>query len=103
MACLPEVRERCPLITKPGPPPALPYGLAELDALLPGRAAEMTNAVRGLRTAPVWSFRLTYATQTLPELCRRLEDARGLALRGRTIEAGKKYQAVVVSSQGAAP
>jgi hypothetical protein len=34
VACLPKITERCRLVTSPTPPPALPGGFAEVDALL---------------------------------------------------------------------
>jgi hypothetical protein len=32
-ACLPKIVERCWLVSQPTPPPTLPAGFAELDAL----------------------------------------------------------------------
>jgi hypothetical protein len=52
-----------------------------------------------LRRFQVWWFRVGIAEQILPDLCGRLERARELAMEGRTFEAGKKYQAVLVASQ----
>jgi hypothetical protein len=99
MACLPEVKERCPLIIEPSRPPALPHDLAQLDGLLIRRATELVEASRGLRRFQVWWFRVGFAEQILPDLCSRLERARELAMAGRIAEAGRKYQAVLVASQ----
>jgi hypothetical protein len=99
LACLPEIKERCPLIIRSTPAPALPHDLAQLDALLIRRATELVEASRGLRRFQVWWFRVGFAEQILPDLCGRLERARELAMAGRTFEAGRKYQAVLVASQ----
>src|ERR1044071_659908 len=84
LACLPEIKDRCPLITSANPTPALPHDLAQLDALLIRRATEMVDASRGLRRFQAWWFRLGFAEQFLPDLCDRLERARALAMAGRT-------------------
>jgi len=99
LACLPEIKERCPLIIGSTPAPSLPNDLAQLDALLIRRATELVEASRGLHRFQVWWFRIGFAEQILPDLCGRLERARELAMRGRTAEAGRKYQAVLVASQ----
>jgi len=98
-ACLPEIKERCPLIVGSTQAPALPHDLAQLDALLVRRATDLVEASRGLHRFQVWWFRVGFAEQILPDLCGRLERARELAMAGRTVEAGKKYQAVLVASQ----
>src|SRR5437868_7774666 len=99
LACLPEIHERCPLLIGPRSTPALPRDLAVLDALLLRRATEMMEASRGLHRFQVWWFRVGFADQFLPDLCGRLERARELAMAGRTAEAGRKYQALLVASQ----
>jgi len=99
MACVPKITERCRLVTNPTPPPTLPAGFAELDALLLRRATDMTLASRHLDSSLVIVFRRDFAELLLPELCERLEQARSLAMAGRTVEAGRKYQALLVSSQ----
>jgi hypothetical protein len=99
LACLPQIQERCPLITEPRPPPALPHDLAVVDALLLRRATEMVDASRGLHRFQVWWFRVGFAEQFLPDLCGRLERARELAVAGRIAEAGRKYQSLLVASQ----
>src|SRR3954470_12712775 len=57
LACLPEVKERCRLLTDPIPVPALPADLARLDGLLLRRARETTLASRSLTQLEVWQFR----------------------------------------------
>jgi len=99
LACMPKITERCWLVTNPTPPPALPAGFAELDALLLRRAADMTLASRHLDSSLVIVFRRDFAEMLLPALCDRLEQARKLAMAGRSAEAGRKYQALLVSSQ----
>lgn len=99
LACLPAIKEQCPLITNPAPAPVLPRDLAQLDALLIRRATEMVEASRGLHRFQVWWFRVGFAEQFLPDLCGRLERARALATAGRIAEAGRKYQALLVASQ----
>src|SRR5262245_59992952 len=59
----------------------------------------MTLASRRLTSSMVILFRKGFAEELLPLLCSRLEQARGLAIAGRTVEAGRKYQALLVSSQ----
>ena len=59
----------------------------------------MVDASRGLHRFQVWWFRVGFAEQFLPDVCDRLERARELALAGRTAEAGRKYQALLVASQ----
>jgi len=99
VACLPRITERCRLVTNPTPPPALPAGLAEVDALLLRRATDMTLASRDLNSSLVFVFHRDFAEQLLPAFCERLGQARELAMAGRTVAAGKKYQALLVSSQ----
>ncbi len=99
LACVPRIMERCRLVTHPTPPPALPAGFAELDALLLRRATDMTLASRDLNSSLAIVFRRDFAEVLLPALCERLERARTLAMAGRTAEAGKTYQALLVSSQ----
>src|SRR5262245_35524590 len=99
LACLPQVKERCRLITEAVPAPALPGDLASLDALLIGRATQMVETSRGLHRFQVWWFRVGFAEQILPDLCGRLERARELAMAGRIAEAGRKYQGILVASQ----
>jgi len=99
LACMPEITERCRLVTRPTPPPALPAGFAELDALLLRRATDMTLASRHLDNSLVIVFRKDFAEVLLPSLCERLDQARKLAMAGQTVEAGRKYQALLVSSQ----
>src|SRR5512146_2759769 len=99
LACVPKIVERCQLVTAPTPPPALPAGFAELDALLLRRATDMTLAVRELNSSLVIVFHRDFAELVLPDLCGRLEQARELAMAGRTAEAGRKYQALLVASQ----
>jgi len=99
LACVPKIVERCRLVTAPSPPPALPAGFAELDALLLRRATDMTLAARELNSSLVVVFHSDFAKQVLPDLCERLEQARKLAMAGRTAEAGRKYQALLVASQ----
>ncbi len=99
LACVPKIAERCRLVTAPTPPPALPAGFAELDALLLRRATDMTLAARELNSSLVVVFHRGFAEQVLPDLCGRLEQARELAMAGRTAEAGRKYQALLVASQ----
>src|SRR5690349_57895 len=99
VGCTPQIRERCRLVTNPTPPPALPAGFAEIDALLLRRATDMTVASRDLNSSLVIVFHKDFAEQLLPMLCTRLEQARELAIAGRTAEAGRKYQALLVSSQ----
>ena len=99
LACMPEIQERCRLVTSPSPPPALPHGFVELDALLLRRATDMTVASRRLNSSMVILFHKGFAEELLPVLCGRLEQARELALAGRTAQAGRKYQALLVSSQ----
>jgi len=59
----------------------------------------MTLASRDLNGSLVFVFHKDFAEQLLPALCGRLEQARALAMAGRTVEAGRKYQALLVSSQ----
>src|SRR5262245_13073097 len=99
IACLPEVKERCRLLTDPVLAPVLPADLARLDGLLLRRVTETTLASRSLNQLEVWQFRLAYAGQMLPIFCGKLEHARELAMAGRTVEAGRTYQALVVVSQ----
>jgi len=99
LACVPKIVERCRLVTAPTPPPALPGGFAELDALLLRRATDMTLAARELNGSLVIVFHRDFAELVLPDLCGRLEQARELAMAGRTAEAGRKYQALLVASQ----
>jgi hypothetical protein len=99
LACMPRITERCWLVTHPTPPPALPIGFAELDALLLRRATDTTLASRHLDNSLVIVFRKDFAEMLLPALCERLEQARKLSMAGRTAEAGRKYQALLVSSQ----
>src|SRR4051812_38930080 len=99
VACLPTITERCRLVTNPTPPPALPAGLSELDALVLRRATDMTLASRDLNNSLVIVFHKDFAELLLPALCERLEQARALAMAGKTAEAGRKYQALLVSSQ----
>jgi hypothetical protein len=99
LACVPSITERCWLVVRHAPPPSLPGGFAELDALLLRRATDMTLASRGLNSSLVFVFHKDFAEVLLPSLCERLERARALAMAGRIAEAGKKYQALLVSSQ----
>jgi hypothetical protein len=57
LACMPTITERCPLVTHPTPPPFLPTGFAELDALLLRRATDLTLASRHLDGSLVIVFR----------------------------------------------
>jgi guanyl-specific ribonuclease Sa len=59
----------------------------------------MTVASRDLNNSLVIVFHKDFAELLLPALCERLEQARALAMAGRTAEAGRKYQALLVSSQ----
>jgi len=99
LTCVPEIKERCRVVTDPAPPPALPRGFAELDALLLQRATDMTVAARDLNSSLVIVFHRDFAEQLLPVVCERLQQARELAMSGRTAEAGRKYQALLVASQ----
>ncbi|HET7110410.1 MAG TPA: hypothetical protein VFI41_06025 [Gemmatimonadales bacterium] len=99
LACVPEIKEHCPLLTEPRSPPALPRDLALLDALLVRRATEMVDTSRGLHRFQVRWFRVGFAEQFLPDLCARMERARTLAMAGRTAEAGRKYQGLLIASQ----
>jgi len=99
LACAPSITERCRLVTSPTPPPALPAGFAEMDALLLRRAMDMTLASRQLNSSMVFLFHKGFAEELLPALCERMEQARGLAMAGRTAAAGRKYQALLVASQ----
>src|SRR5689334_19885918 len=89
LACMPEIKERCRLVTDPTPPPAVPDGFAEVDALLLARVNDMTRASRDLNRSIVIIFHKDFAEVLLPELCGRLEHARALAMAGRTVEAGR--------------
>src|SRR6185295_9054206 len=99
LACLPKIVERCRLVTDPIPPPALPAGFAEIDALLLRRATDMTVATRDLNRFLVFFFHKEFAEGLLPFFCGQLERARELAMAGRTAEAGRKYQSLLVMSQ----
>src|SRR5262245_44425621 len=99
LACTPTITERCRLVTHPSPPPSLPAGFAEIDALLLRRANDMTLASRDLNSSVVIIFHKDFAELFLPELCSRMERARELAMAGRTTEAGRKYQALLVATQ----
>src|SRR3954466_1074588 len=99
MACLPEIRERCPFITDTKPAPALPPEFAALDDLLRHRALQMMHDVHQLHGSATTSFHIWFAYETLPLWCARMEQARELAAGGRTIAAGRKYQALLVFSQ----
>jgi len=99
LACLPEIKERCPLLTEPTAAPALPHDLAQLDSLLIRRTQNLMEASRELHRFQVWWFRVGFAERILPDLCGRLERARELAMAGRTVEAGRKYQGLLVASQ----
>lgn len=99
LACVPEIKERCRLLTAPTPPPALPHDFAELDALLLGRVTDMARASRDLNRSIVIVFHKDFAEVLLPDLCQRLEQARALAVAGQTVEAGRKYQSLLVASQ----
>ena len=70
-----------------------------MDALLLRRATDMTLASRDLNGSLVIVFHRDFAEQLLPALCEHLEQARALAIAGRAVEAGRKYQALLVSSQ----
>jgi len=59
----------------------------------------MTLASRELNGSLVFVFHRDFAEVLLPSLCGRLEQARALAMAGQAAEAGKKYQALLVSSQ----
>src|SRR5689334_18434124 len=83
VACLPRITEQCRLVTSPTPPPALPSGFAEMDALLLHRATDMTVASRDLNGSLVIIFHKDFAEQLLPALCGRMEQARALAMEGR--------------------
>ena len=98
LACVPKIVERCRLVTAPSPPPALPAGLAELDALLLHRATDVTLAARELNSSLVVVFHRDFASRP----CRTSAGGWSrpeLAMAGRTAEAGRKYQALLVASQ----
>src|SRR5262249_27741256 len=99
-ACVPQIRERCALVTdRISAPASLPSDFAAIDALLLERAGRMVEDAQELRGSLARSFRIYFADEPLPLLCGRLERARTLAIAGRTREAGVKYQSLLLASQ----
>src|SRR5262245_20559827 len=99
LACTHEPQVRCRLVAEHIQAPEPPPGFAQLDRTLLQRAICTAQEVGELQGSLAGSFRIDFCEETLPLLCTRLELARQLALRGKSREAGLKYQALLVASQ----
>lgn len=95
----PEIEERCRFVTEHVRPPPMSAEFGEVDRALVKQVIDATLLSRELRGSLARSFRLTFASELLPELCSRLDRARALASSGEVRAAGSTYQSLLLASQ----
>ncbi|HYV48592.1 MAG TPA: HNH endonuclease [Myxococcaceae bacterium] len=95
----PEIREQCRYTTEHTRQPEMARELALIDSLILNRLLRLTVQVRELHTPVSAAFRVHHADQFLPQLCGQIDLARELATAGRTREAARVYQGLLLASQ----